>query len=58
MPLEVKKQNCEQSDGTSGSWVVVKKDSGEVESCHKSKRKASISAALREGEIDEEDVEE
>jgi hypothetical protein len=55
MPLEVVEQDCEQSDGTSGSWVVKNKDTGEVESCHKTKQKASISAGFRSGEIEREE---
>lgn len=55
MPVTVEKQDCEQSDGTDGSWVVKKENSGEVESCHKTKRDAILSAGFREGEIDESD---
>ena len=52
MPLKIEERDCQQSDGTDGSWAVVNEDTGEVESCHKTKQKASISAAFRKGEID------
>ena len=57
MPLKIVEKDCEQSDGTSGSWVVENKETGEVESCHKTKQKASISAAFRKGEIDSDEQE-
>ena len=52
MPIEVVEEDCQQSDGSSGSWVVKNKETGEVESCHKTKRKATLSAGFRKGEID------
>jgi hypothetical protein len=55
VPLTIEEQSCEQSDGTSGSWVVKNEETGEVESCHKSKKKATISAGFRSGEIEKEE---
>ena len=36
----VSQQNCTQSDGTKGNWVVKQHDSGKVLSCHKTKEDA------------------
>lgn len=49
MPYRVAKQDCEQSDGTGGRWVVQKKESGSwvQASCHKTKSDAEDSVAAR-----------
>lgn len=46
MPYSVKKQNCKQSSGKKGAYIVIKKNTGEKTSCHSSKElaKSSISA--------------
>lgn len=45
MPYTVKKQACEQADGTKGTHVLIKDATGEVVSCHTSK--ADADAAMR-----------
>lgn len=43
MPYRVRQQDCKQSDGSNGSWVVQKKEDGSwvKDSCHTSKRDAN-----------------
>ena len=45
MPYTCKKKDCKQSDGSSGSYVMVKDATGEEVSCHTSK--ADCEAAVR-----------
>ena len=47
MPWSVKKRNCKQSNGKSGSYIVTKKDSNKESSCHTSKEKAQASIRAR-----------
>lgn len=47
MPYSVKKQDCEQSSGKKGAYIVIKKNTGEKTSCHSSKEKAKDSIAAR-----------
>ena len=54
MPWSVKRQDCEQADGTKGRYVVVKDTTGEVESCHTTRTDAEAAVRAREANVDEE----
>ena len=47
MPYSVKKQDCKQSSGKKGAYIVIKKNTGGKTSCHSSKEKAKDSIAAR-----------
>jgi len=48
MPTAVKKQSCEQSDGTNGDFVVYNTVTGEIYSCHATEADAKASQRIRE----------
>ncbi len=47
MPYSIVKRDCKKSDGTSGRWIVKRRDTGRKVSCHDSRQKASGSIAAR-----------
>ena len=47
MPYKVSKQNCKQSSGKKGKYVLKKKDTNEKVSCHTSKKKAKSAMRAR-----------
>ena len=60
MPYSVRKRSCKDSDGNSGSYVLIKKDTGEEVSCHNSKESAKNAIRARyasEGNISKAELE-
>jgi len=55
MPSVVRQRDCQQDDGTSGSYVVVDEETGEQKSCHKTEQEAMISASIRDREAEDVD---
>ena len=47
MPYSVKKQDCKQSSGKKGAYIVIKKGTNKKSSCHASKEKAEDSISAR-----------
>jgi hypothetical protein len=48
MPWAVRKQNCTKSDGSKGSYVLIKTTTGEKVSCHTTKADAEAARRARE----------
>ena len=53
MPYSVRKRDCTQADGSSGSYVVIKTDTREQVSCHDTRRDAERSRSIRERRADD-----
>ena len=53
MPSIVRKRDCEQSDGTKGSYVVLDADTRRQVSCHQSKGEAETAARIRDQEAED-----
>jgi len=47
MPYDIAQRSCTQSDGTEGSYVLRKRDSGEQVSCHVSRAAAESARRIR-----------
>lgn len=47
MPFAVRKQKCRQSDGTPGTHVVYRTDTGKKVSCHRSHTAAEAARRIR-----------
>ena len=48
MPYAIRKKDCKQADGTSGEYIVTKKDDEKALSCHKTREDAEKAIAARE----------
>jgi len=52
MPFDVRRQDCTDSEGRSGLYVVFNSDTGDSVSCHATRDKAEAAARIRQEESD------
>jgi len=53
MPYSVRQRPCQQADGSSGSYVVIKTNTREQVSCHDTRREAEQSRRIRKQRADD-----